>query len=283
MAKILIIGCGAVGGLLAQTLIAKGHDVIGVRRRPSAQAMGVGRLKFQYADITDASQLDGLPPDADLWFFMVSADERSEAAYKNVYGQGLANLLRRYANNPCFFVSSTSVYGQDAGEWVDEDSPTDPPAITSQIICQAERQVWSAGAGNVVVRCSGIYGPSRRYLLNMATQSPCLQKSPPYFTNRIHERDCAGVLAFLLEQKSASRLIGNCYLASDDGPVPQWEVVSWLAKQMGCPEPRVKEIGPDARQNKRCSNLRLKNLGYRFIYPDYRSGYKELMGNGKKE
>lgn len=165
---------------------------------------------------------------------------------------------------------------------MDEDSPTNPSAITSQIICQAERRVWSAGSGNVVVRFSGIYGPGRCYLLNMATQSPDIQQFPPYYTNRIHEQDGADILAFLLEQKLASRPIADCYLASDDCPAPQWEVVSWLAGQMGCPGPRAKEAGNIVGQNKRCSNRRLKNLGYRFVYPDYRSGYQQLTNNGKK-
>ncbi len=280
MAKILIMGCGSVGGLLAQKLADKGHSVIAVRRTPPAQKPA--RWVYHCADITDAQQLQPLPTQVDAVFFMVSADGRNEAAYAHVYRQGLGNVLRQFGRTPCFFISSTSVYGQDTGAWVDEDSPTEPLAITSQLIVHAERQVWAANSDNVVVRFSGIYGPGREYLLNSTRQSPTIQQVPPYFTNRIHQQDCVGVLDFLLQKKLAAQFLSTCYLASDDCPAPQWEVVSWLAQQMGCPGPLASVSSDRVGQNKRCSNRRLKELGYRFVFPDYQSGYRELLRHGKK-
>jgi len=277
MASIVIVGCGSVGGILAKNLSATGHDVIGVRRKPPRTADGVSYIA---ADIGISDQLAELPDTVDVVFFMASADDGGEQAYRAVYETGLGNVLQRYKGKPCFFVSSTRVYGQDAGEWVDENSVAEPNSIAGQIISRAERQVWSEGAENVVVRFSGIYGPGRNHLITMARQSPCLQQTPPYYTNRIHQQDCAGVLAFLLARRLAAKPLANCYLASDDYPAPQWDVVSWLAEQMGCSPPTVKPMAAAAGQNKRCCNRRLKELGYRFEFPDYRMGYRELIKHG---
>jgi len=79
-------------------------------------------------------------------------------------------------------VSSTSVYGQSEGEWVDEDSIAQPDNVTGQLIRQAEQKLMDLAPGNIVVRFSGIYGPGREYLLRMAMQTPAIQKTPSYFT-----------------------------------------------------------------------------------------------------
>ena len=131
---------------------------------------------------------------------------------------------------------------------------------------------------NIVVRFSGIYGPGREYLLRQAMQSPAIQHTPPYFTNRIHQQDCVGVLAFLLEQRLAGKALAQCYLASDDDPAPMWEVMTWLADHLHCSPPVIKAVDTNAGMNKRCSNARLKALGYQFQYPGYKDGYLELIG-----
>jgi hypothetical protein len=108
-------------------------------------------------------------------------------------------------------------------------------------------------------------------------QAPAIQQTPPYFTNRIHQQDCVGVLCFLLEQRLAGKALDQYYLASDDDPAPMWEVISWLAERLHCRPPSL-AVGSDAGMNKRCSNARLKALGYQFQYPSYKDGYLELIG-----
>lgn len=274
MAKILIIGCGTIGTALAQKLIAQGHHVTGLRRHPPKGNNGVAYIA---ADIGSVLQLSRLPEDFDAVFFIVSADGRTEQSYRAVYETGLANALGKFQQQPWFFVSSTSVYGQTQGEWVDENSSTEPTNLTSQLICQAEQRLLTANPDNVIVRFSGIYGKGRGHLLRMARQSPSIQQTPPYFTNRIHQQDCIGVLAFLLAKRLAGAALASCYLASDDNPAPMWEVVSWLAEHQHCPAPIPKITDGIPDQNKRCRNHRLKTLGYEFSYPDYQSGYGELI------
>lgn len=275
MAHILIIGCGDIGTGLANTLIAQGHQVTGLKRQPPIESSAIHYIQ---ADITSVEAINALDLAVDVVFFIVSADGRTEASYQDVYVRGLHNALTKFTQVPWFFASSTSVYGQSQGEWVDENSPTEPHALTSQLILQAEQSVLAAHSENVIVRFSGIYGPGREYLLRMARQSPDIQKTPPYFTNRIHQQDCIGVLAFLLQKRLAGVPLDTCYLASDDDPAPLWEVISWLAEQLECAPPNIKAVDGVADGNKRCHNARLKALGYQFRYPGYQAGYGELVG-----
>jgi nucleoside-diphosphate-sugar epimerase len=270
MADILIVGCGDIGTRLGRQLASQGHRVVGLKRHPPVGGEGIRYLK---ADIFEAAALKNLEADFDLLFFIVSADGRNEQSYRAVYQTGLQNVLDRFFDVPMIFVSSTSVYGQSSGEWVDETSEAEPDNPNSRLIRQAEKQVLAANPDNIVVRFSGIYGPGREHLVRLAASRPAVQQTPPYYTNRIHQDDCAGVLEFLGRQRLAGRILDACYLASDDDPAPMWEVVSWLAERQHCPPPVIKTVGEDAPMHKRCNNARLKALGYRFLYSSYRDGY----------
>jgi nucleoside-diphosphate-sugar epimerase len=279
MTEILIIGCGAIGTQLAHVLSVKGHQVTGLKRNPPKTA--TGNINYFSADITSPADLEGLPIDFDFVYFIVSPDGRNEQSYRSIYESGLNNLLNKFSqagsHSHWIFVSSTSVYGQSQGEWVDEDSLAQPDNPTSQLIRQAEQKLMNLDPGNIVVRFSGIYGPGRESLLRMAMQAPVIQQNPPYFTNRIHQQDCVGVLAFLLERRQAGVVLEQCYLASDDDPAPMWDVMSWLTEHVSRQPPTVKSTDNHCAMNKRCDNQRLKALGYQFHYPCYKDGYLELI------
>ncbi|MEQ1528659.1 MAG: SDR family oxidoreductase [Methylococcales bacterium] len=280
MAKLLIVGCGAIGSALAEQLLALGHQVSAIKRHPPETL--TANISYHRADITVPEDLTGLATDFTQIFFIVTADSRSEQGYKAIYQTGLDNLIRHFAcaavKPTWFLVSSTGVYGQNQGEWVDEDSIAEPQQATSQWIRHAEQRLTALAAGNIVLRFSGIYGPGRESLLNMAKRSPVIQKQPSYFTNRIHQEDCIGVLVFLLGKHLAGEALAQYYLASDNDPAPMWQVMSWLAEQLQCPAPTAK-TEPGADCNKRCSNRRLRELGYQFKYPDYQAGYRSLLSN----
>jgi nucleoside-diphosphate-sugar epimerase len=274
MANILIIGCGAIGNELARVLISRGHHVTGVKRKPPPDNAGISYIR---ADISSATELEKLATNFDQLIFIVSADGRTEQSYRDVYDIGLNNVLSKFSAIPWLFVSSTSVYGQSQGEWVDEDSIAQPDNPNSLRIRQAEQRVTAQNPHNTVVRFSGIYGAGREYLLNKARQNPVVQHTPPYFTNRIHQDDCVQVLAFLLEKKLAGIALANYYLASDDDPAPVYEVMLWMTQQLNCPIPSIKAIDINDTMNKRCHNQRLKALGYTFTYPSYKDGYARLI------
>ncbi|MFA5983395.1 MAG: NAD(P)H-binding protein [Methylococcaceae bacterium] len=276
MAKILIVGCGKIGTDLGLALQLQGHHVTGLRRNPPFDD---NTLTYVKADITLAETLADLSTNFDFVVYLLSPGERTETSYRTIYITSLKHLLTRFANTPGLLVSSTSVYSQSQGEWVDEDSPAEAKLTTSHYIRQAEINFTQINPKNLVVRFSGIYGPGRERLIKIAQQEPLIQEQPAYFTNRIHQHDCVAVLLFLINKFFIGHQLDQYYLASDDLPVSYWELVSWLAQRLGYPAPRRKNLSLEFTQNKRCSNLRLKNLGYQFIYPDYKIGYSELIKN----
>ena len=274
MARILIAGCGDIGAGTGRLLVDDGHEVVGLKRNPPDKDSKISYIK---ADLACVDDLRGLDTRFDLVLYIVTPDDRSEQSYRKVFEHGVSNLLDVFRqNNPhtrFLFVSSTSVYGQSRGEWVNEESVTEPESITGQIILQAENTILSSGSDNCIVRFSGIYGRSRSHLLDAVMKGGKVQYKPPYYTNRIYRGDCIGVLRFLSSKKIAGIQLEPVYLASDDDPAPKWDVYNYLAGKMGIGRPEKEILPRGSDQNKRCSNKRLKRLGYRFTYKSYREGY----------
>ncbi len=274
MARILIAGCGDIGAAAGHLLVDDGHDVTGLRRHPPAND---NRIRYVKADLMHSGGLDKLGRDFDLVIYILSPDDRSEQSYRNVFETGVANLLDFFSGNDTdtrfIFVSSTSVYGQTHGEWVDEESATEPGRITSKILLQAEGAFLAHGSRNCIIRFSGIYGGSRSRLLDLVAGGGEVQYQPPYYTNRIHREDCIAVLRFIAHKMVSGDDLEPVYLASDDDPAAKWDVYSCLADRLGIGRPEKAILPQGSDQNKRCSNSRLKQLGYSFIYKSYREGY----------
>jgi nucleoside-diphosphate-sugar epimerase len=291
MARILIAGCGDVGTTLGRSLSAAGHEVWGLKRHPADLPPGIQPLA---ADLTEPATLNALPPALDAVVYSAAAAGFGEAAYRAAYVAGVQNLLdalRRAGQQPhrLLFTSSTSVYAQHRGEWVDEDSPAEAEGFSGRCIRAGERLMWDGGWPAVAVRFGGIYGPGRTRLIDSVRAGTATRPAgPPLYTNRIHRDDCARVLEHLLFVPEPAPL----YLAVDDDPAPLGEVLSWLATQLGVPEPPLAAnppLKPGAgfgdpalrmRASKRCRNARLRASGFQFRYPSYRDGYTALLNDG---
>ncbi len=210
---------------------------------------------------------------------------RSDQGYREAYVEPiveLSNLIKRKNITPkrVVFVSSTSVYAQDDGSVVDESSATTPVGFAGARMLEAEQVLLNACSTAVIVRFSGIYGPGRFRLLDSVLQG---QSSPgPGFgvnayTNRIHQYDCAQVIAHVLTLEQPESI----YIGSDDVSCTGGEIKRYLASAMGV-EYAEEPILPDNKNQlrytgKRLSNQRLKNSGYEFLYPSYREGYPEIL------
>jgi nucleoside-diphosphate-sugar epimerase len=278
----LILGCGDIGRSLGQRLQEAGQRVVGVRRNPGALE-GSG-LEAIAADLADPASLAGLP-DAEVLVYVVSADHFDEEAYRTAYPEGLKAVLTEFAGRQrpprrVFFVSSTSVYPQQAGEPVDEASPTDPSGFSGVLMREAEQALIDHDLPGTVVRFSGIYGPGRDRLIRQVSEGRIAPSSPAMYTNRIHRDDCAGVLAHLIELALADRPLHDLYLASDCEPAPLHEVMSWLAKQLKVEATETIQSPLRRRASKRCDNRRLLESGYVFRYPSYREGYAQVLREG---
>lgn len=276
---ILILGCGDVGTALGQRKLAQGYRVVGVRRHAAGlQSYGIDPLSM---DINDESALEALP-DADIVVYALSADRFEESAYQAAYVDGLDRILNAFeqrAKPPkhVIFVSSTSVYGQQEGETVDEDSELDPKSFSGRLLVEAEQRLAASVLSGTSVRFSGIYGPGRERLIGQVQEGRIAPKSPPMYSNRIHRDDCAGVLDFLIERAMNNEPLEPVYLGSDTESTPLHDVMMWLAARLNV-EPNSTIQSPLRRRaSKRCDSHRLVEAGYQFQYPTFREGYAQVL------
>lgn len=267
--RVLIAGCGYVGGVLAGDLAARGDKVFGLRRNPSRLPSAVTPIA---ADLSVPDTLRSVPRDLDAVVYAVSADARDDAAYRRAYVEGVERLCDVVVPARFVFVSSTSVYGQAGGEWVDEDSPTEPRAFSGRRVLEGERLARSS-PGGVAIRFGGIYGPGRTRLRDSVAEGRARWR-PQHFTNRIHRDDCAGALRHLLDLERPESL----YVGVDREPSEERVVLAWLADRAGVEAPSPVEPGAETRGvgSKRCSSRRLVESGYVFRYPTFRDGYAAL-------
>lgn len=275
--QVLIVGCGDIGQRLAQCLPQDTYEVTGLRRNPPED---LPFLRYQACDVTNAAELaEVLLQNFAVIIISMTPSERSDAGYERAYVQSCRNLvegLNAQALTPrlIIFVSSTAVYGQMDGGWVDENSPTEPVGFSGERLLEAEAIIKNSGYTNTIVRFSGIYGPNRNRLIEQVKQKRA--SASPHFTNRIHADDCARSLAHLIERNRVGERLESVYLATDSAPAPMVEVVTWLAEQMGVKE-FLSEAATNERGNKRCSNQRLLDSGFMFRYPSFKDGYTELL------
>ncbi|MFK7990401.1 MAG: NAD-dependent epimerase/dehydratase family protein [Sandaracinaceae bacterium] len=277
MSRVLVAGCGYVGGALAAELAAGGHSVIGLKRRPEGLAEGVTPFA---ADLLEPGSLSGLPSDIEQVVYAVSAGGRTPEAYENAYVRGLDNLLnalvQRGGVQRLLFTSSTAVYGQNDGSWVDETSPAEPARFTGETLLRAEALTAQGAPSTCSVRLSGIYGPSRTWLVRRVQSGEVHAPEPgepPRYGNRVHRDDCAGLLAHLLAADEVPPVV----IGVDDAPAPLSEVHRFVADLLDVPHPTV---GPRDRArggNKRCRNAAMKAAGYTLRVPSYREGYPEIV------
>ncbi|WP_369855937.1 SDR family oxidoreductase [Candidatus Thalassolituus haligoni] len=276
MARILIVGAGDVGGTLAMQL-AQHHQVWGLRRSGGANS---ANLQWLQADVTDPETLQELPADLDLVIYSVASPVFSKEGYHDYYVNGVRHVLQALADQRLrrfIFVSSSSVYHQMDGEWVDETSATAPHSFAGKELLQAEQVLQDSRFESTAVRFTGIYGPGRNRLIEQARHGGHCDPEPPVWTNRIHRDDCVGVLALLCEKALAGEPLETLYLATDDEPATLFDVLEWL-------KDRIAEVDPDhdmpevtRRANRRCRNDRLKALGYVFRFSNYREGYDVML------
>ncbi|MCB5188106.1 SDR family oxidoreductase [Methylobacillus caricis] len=273
MSHVLIAGCGDLGLELLRNLRASGFEVTGLRR--SSQSLPDGASLIQ-ADVTDPESLSVLTElEVDILVYCVAASEHSDESYRASYVDGLRNVLSVLSSTRLahiFFVSSTSVYGQETDQFLDEDTPALASDFSGKRMLEAEALL--AGHPASILRFSGIYGPGRHRMIELAKE-PQRWPARNGWTNRIHRDDGAAFIQFLIQRVQAGQLLDAIYLVTDQQPLPVYDLLMWLAKQQQVKIPEM-EI-PVVAGNKRLNNQRMRSTGYHFIYPDYQAGYTALL------
>jgi nucleoside-diphosphate-sugar epimerase len=284
MTHLLCFGLGFTARVLAERLAAQGWRISATSRSvagaASISALGYRGLVFDgTVPLTDDAfdgvthVLNSAPPDA-------SGDP--------VLAQCRGQLARRAAQvRWAAYLSTTGVYGDHAGGWVDEDTPLTPNTERGERRVIAEAQwldLWrETGFPTHVFRLAGIYGPGRNALASVLDGSARRIIKPGQVFSRIHVADIATVLEGSIAHPHPGRIYNVC----DDEACPPQDVIAHAAELLGRPVPpdiafESAALSPMARSfyadSKRVSNRRIKSeLGVALAYPTYREGLAALL------
>lgn len=277
MANILIVGCGDLGSRLGESLSKQGHDVYGIRRDIHKIPASISPIG---CDIFSANP--SLPKNLNYVYYILSATNFNDDSYYQAYVLGVQNLLNSLQGQTqikrIFFVSSTSVFGQSSGEWVDETSQVDDSSFSSKRLLEGESLINESDYPSSIIRFGGIYGVGRTHLIDLVLdgKAHCLEDS---FSNRINADDCVGILEHILTIDNSVSL-ESLYIGVDNQPTLTCEVYEWLAEQLSVSD--IEHVDPSEhsrtkRSNKRLSNQKLRDTGYKFKYPTFKEGYLALI------
>jgi nucleoside-diphosphate-sugar epimerase len=276
----LIVGCGYLGLRVAKLWLAAGQAVVGVNRSPArAEELKQQGIVGVVADITRPQTLKVLP-EVETVLFAVGYDAASGLPRRDYYVNGLQAVLKALSPKTEQFIlmSSTAVYGQEKGEWIDEDSPCQPKTEPGSAFLDAENVLTASQFGPcaVILRLAGLYGPGRmlRRKRELLAGKPIVAEKERYL-NLIHVDDAAAVVIAAETNAKPPRI----FIVADGQPVKYCDYVTQLAKLLNVANPQfqqptfLKRDKHSRSGNKRLSNARMRaELGIELKYPTYKDG-----------
>ncbi len=278
--RTLIAGCGYLGRCVGQRLVARGETVFGlVRTAQSAAVLSAAGITGIQADVTNPATLIDLP-DVDRILYCVGFDRAAGPSLCAVYVDGLSHFLTHLGGfaGRFVYVSSTGVYGQDDGSWVDESSPTEPVSASGRVCLEAEGLLPGHA---VVLRLAGLYGPGRVLRCAGLARGEPISGDPAHWLNLIQRDDAARFCVAALDHPSPESL----YLVADDRPVTRREFYEHAAAILDAPPVRfpteVDSLAPRHRRdrsNKRVRNQRIRTVfALDLLYPDITTGLRAAL------
>ncbi|WP_112310632.1 SDR family oxidoreductase [Pseudogemmobacter bohemicus] len=278
MKTLLSLGHGYCAAALARGLLADGWSVIGTTR-DVAKAPALAELGIEPLIWDPARGADLAPALARATHILHSASpDESGDPFLNAWPE-----IREARVAWMGYLSTTGVYGDTKGAWVDETSPVLPARARSGERVRAERDWLESGLPVHVFRLAGIYGPGRGPFEKIRNGSARRILKEGQVFSRIHVDDIVQVLRASMARPDPGRIYNVC----DDLPSSAAEVLSYAAGLLGVAEPPAvlfeeAKMGPLARsfyeECRRVRNGRITGeLGVRLIYPDYRSGLRGIL------
>lgn len=285
---LLSLGHGYSARALADRLVPLGWRIIGTTRDAAkAEELaieGVEPLIWSGETGEGSDAVARMLPQASHVLVSAGPDAQGDPVLRHLSGAlaALGPRLRWLG-----YLSTTGVYGDHGGDWVDEETPLSPATRRGQLRVEAEAG-WHAlaaahGLPLHIFRLAGIYGPGRGPFAKVRSGSARRIIKPGQVFSRIHVEDIAQVLAASM----AAPQPGAIYNLCDDDPAPPQDVIAHAATLLGLPVPpevpfEDAELSPMARsfyaESKRVRNDRVKKaFGLRLRYPTYRDGLAALL------
>ena len=279
MSTLLSLGHGYSARALARRLNYEGWRIIGTTRNPAKAA---------------AFRAEGVEPllwPGDLGAALAEATHILCSAAPDAKGDPFLQAVPGIAGSKAGWVgylSTTGVYGDHDGGWVDETTPLTPQSDRGRQRVLAEGQWQATGLPVHVFRLAGIYGPGRGPFEKVRDGTARRIIKPGQVFSRIHVDDIAQVLEASIKAPNP----GAAYNVCDDNPCPPEEVIGYAARLLGMPEPPAvpfEEVAPTMTpmalgfysESKRVRNDRIKDeLGVKLLYPDYPQGLAALLAGG---
>jgi nucleoside-diphosphate-sugar epimerase len=270
----LILGCGYLGRRVAALWRQQDRTVFAATRNPAHLLADVTPI---VCDVLDPASLGALPR-VDTVLYAVGFDRGSKATMHEVYVEGLANVLDQLPKPKRFIhVSSSSVYGQTDGGWVDETSQTEPGEESGRIVLEAEAVLRAKLPDALILRFAGIYGPGRLLRRQAIERGELIVGDADKWLNLIHVEDGARAVVAAEENGQPGRVFNVC----DDHPVRRRWFYTTMAHLLGAQPPRFvapppgEPTPPHEKGNRRINNRRMKvELCAELRYPDYDQGLR---------
>jgi len=273
--SIAIVGFGDLGTRVSRRLRGPWRS-IGLRRNAAKVPAGVRGVAVDLGEPESLQVLSSLAPDALM--VALSPAERSVAGYEAGFSRAMEGIvagLGSHVPEQAFFISSTRVYAEAEGAWVDEDSPLAMEDPYARAIIDAEQCFLDALPRATVLRAGGLYGHGPGPLLRAVAAGRLNPREPLRYGNRIHREDVAEFITYALEHPLTERVINLV----DDACVSVQEIERWLCEELRLPYSVPEAADTPRRGHKRIRNERLHDTGFTLKYPDYRSGYREVLGD----
>ncbi len=287
MTDIFIIGCGYLGTLVAQKWGKDNRSVAALARSvDSAAKLQAQGIETHHGDLDDATSLLELPLANRLLYYF--APPPVSGVLDTRMRHFVTALNTQTAPRHIIYISTSGVYGDTAGEWVTEESPTRPQAARAKRRLDAETVLrqWCEANGTplTILRVAGIYGPHKLPLKRLQKRTPVLHEEECGYTNRIHVEDLVTICCAAAEKGEGTSIFN----VSDGHPGTMTAYFFAVADSLGLPRPPAVTMA-EARQlltpamlsylteSRRLDNSKLlRELGIRLKYPDLEAGLQAV-------
>lgn len=291
--RVLILGCGYTGVRLGRRLVGEGHHVAGTTRHDARadelREAGIVPVLYDASRPGDLARSPDPPPD--VAFYLIPPPRRPDGGY----GTGAAPALRTLAARGLrdfVYASSTSVYGDRGGAWIDEGDEPAPDSRLGRARLAEERAVLDAaresGVAARIARIAGIYGPGRSLEEAIREGRYHLVQGLDAWSNRIHVDDLVAALLAVWRRGAA----GAVYDIADGRPHRSADYAKYAAELLDLELPEIplaeaRERYDERRLARKLSSRRVRarklseELGVELRHPDYRSGLAAILGERK--